>query len=194
MQTLKNRAIILSKTKYGESDLILKLLTADGQVFSAIAKSALKSRKRFGGGVLEPTHFVAVTYSQAHEESERMALLTEASLLDGFPKLRTDYDRIEMAFHFLRWAATFAREGDAHKELFDLLGHTLKSLETHENLRVLKMIFELKVLQLQGVLPNDPDFFPFLRRSVRDISLHEVNDSDLASVQLKIDWVKSQYI
>ncbi len=54
----KTRLIILRTIKYSEADLIVHGLNTEGARINFMAKSALKSRKRFGGGVLEPTHYM----------------------------------------------------------------------------------------------------------------------------------------
>jgi DNA repair protein RecO (recombination protein O) len=168
---LKDRVILLSKTKYGEADLILKLISSSGAVYSAIAKSALKSKKRFGGGVLEPTHFIAVTLVRRGEEgSDRLYVLEEAQVVDDFAKLKQDYDRLELALHFVKTVAIVAREGDSHTEVFNLLGHALKTAENSSDLDFLKLQFNLKLLHLQGVLPPESRFTPFLRSSIRATS------------------------
>ena len=45
------RALVLRKTKLGETDLILTLLAADGRQVRAVAKGARKSRSRLGARV-----------------------------------------------------------------------------------------------------------------------------------------------
>jgi DNA repair protein RecO (recombination protein O) len=194
MINIKTKAIILSKTKYGEADLIIRLITNEGEVYSAIAKSALKSKKRFGGGILEPTHFISAVIQKSDENSERMSVINDAQLIDSFSALRTDYDRLELAFHLLKWTSVFAREGDSHKEIFDLLGHSLKTLETHNDFKLLKAVFELKTLQLQGILPNDPTFAPLLSRSIRDQSVLNFSNDEWQTIWSKIDWIKSSYM
>ena len=68
MSELQDRFIILKKMKYGESDLIIHALSSAGTKKSFIARAALKSKKRFGGGVLEPSHFVKLTYKPGKSE------------------------------------------------------------------------------------------------------------------------------
>ena len=166
---LKERAIILSKIKYGEADLIVKFITAEGEVYSAMAKSALKSQKRFGGGVLEPTHYVSLTLERrGGVDDERLAVLSESQILDDFRGLKSDYDRLDLAFHFIKIVTTVAREGDLHRDIFNLLGHALKSAETVQDLQFLKTQFNLKLLRLQGVLPSDEKYAPYLRASIRE--------------------------
>ncbi|OFZ20058.1 MAG: DNA repair protein RecO [Bdellovibrionales bacterium RBG_16_40_8] len=162
---VKERAILLTKTKYSEADLILKYITANGEVYSAIAKSALKSKKRFGGGVLEPIHYVLLTVDR---RENRLAILNEAQLLDDFRGLKTEYERLELALYFVKVVATVAREGDLHQDLFNLLGHALKAAAGVTDLQLLKIQFNLKLLHLQGVLPPDEKYAQYLRASISD--------------------------
>jgi DNA repair protein RecO (recombination protein O) len=163
------RVICLSKQKYGEADLILRFISSGGDVFSAMAKSALKSRKRFGGGILEPTHHMMISLSKPFVSGgERLPLLTEAQLLDDFSALKKDYDRLSVALEFVKWIATIAREGDAHREIFNLLGHALKAAETSTQLPLLKLQFQVKLLHLQGMLPPEERFLPFTKTPIRD--------------------------
>ena len=45
-----------------ESNLIVRGLNSHGIKMSFIAKGALKSKRRFGGGVLDPCSFIEVEY------------------------------------------------------------------------------------------------------------------------------------
>jgi DNA repair protein RecO (recombination protein O) len=163
------RVICLAKHKYGEADLILRFISSGGDVFSALAKSALKSRKRFGGGVLEPTHHMMVGLTKPYVAgTERLPILSEAQLLDDFSPLKKDYDRLHLALEFVRWVSTVAREGDSHKEIFNLLGHALKAAENSTQLPLLKIQFQIKLLHLQGMLPPEDRFLPFTKTPIRE--------------------------
>lgn len=159
--------LILRKIKYSEADLIIHALSTQGGRFSFIAKSALKSKKRFGGGVLEASHFVSLTYKDNGEG--RMKVLNEASLVDEFKGLRDSYDRIELAMHVLECILKISLEGDEHSEaLFNLTGHTLRAISKSENLQILKMHFYLKLLFQQGVLTAEPWMNPFLSKNLSE--------------------------
>ncbi len=171
-----DRVICLSKQKYGEADLILRFISSGGDVFSAIAKSALKSRRRFGGGVLEPTHHMTITLSRPLSHytggnNDRLPVLTEAQLIDDFAALKTDYDRLSLGIEFVRWVGIVAREGDAHREVFNLLGHALKAAEQSQQLSLLKLHFQIKFLHLQGMLPLEERFVPFAKTPIREHEL-----------------------
>src|SRR5271157_2526292 len=53
MSVLTSEAVVLRTWPFQEADLIVSLFTRDYGRLSGVAKSALKSRKRFGGA-LEP--------------------------------------------------------------------------------------------------------------------------------------------
>jgi DNA repair protein RecO (recombination protein O) len=167
--TQKDRVIILRKTKYGEADLIVQGLTTRGSKISFLARGALKSKKRFGGGVLEPTHYISVSYKKRSEDSQQLAVLEEASLLEAFEGLRTDYDRLQMALVVTQIIARIGQEGDEHSEsLFNLLGHTLKALEKTKRLDFLRLHFIIKLLHQQGVLEVDGWMMPLLKTPINE--------------------------
>lgn len=154
--------------KYSEADLIIHALSIHGEKLSLIARGAMKSKKRFNGGVLEPTHFVQLSFKQAHEEG-KLHTLHEATLLNDFKKLRRNYDHLEFALQVLDTVSRVSQEGDKTSEsLFNLLGNTLKAVEDCESLAPLKMHFYLKFLFQQGVLTPEAWMAPFLRANIAD--------------------------
>lgn len=186
MSQEQDRFIILRKIKYSESDLILHALSPRGEKLSFIARGALKSKKRFGGGVLEPTHFVSFTYKKAEEGG--LHVLQEATLLNEFPGIRKDYDHLELALHVLDCVSKVGQEGDKNSEfLFNLLGNTLKAIEVAEDPLVLKMHFYLKFLLQQGVVNAEPWMAPFLKSNLSDsnklLSYRQIVDDELYNVE-----------
>ncbi len=168
MSESQDRFIILKKMKYGESDLIIHALSSSGTKKSFIARAALKSKKRFGGGILEPSHFVKLTY-KAGKSEDQLNVLNEAQLLDDFKSIRTDYDKLEFALFTLNCVYHVSQEGDFDSHfLFNLLGHTLKNLGEVKNLERYKLHFCLKLLFQQGVITVDDWMAPFLKVNISE--------------------------
>lgn len=189
----KDRFLLLRKVRYGESDLILQALSPRGEKVSFMARGALSSRKRFGGGILEPGHFVQVSFRD-HGDG-RMKVMREAVLLNDFPLIKTDYDRLDFVLRVLDAVGRVCQEGDSTSEfLFNLLGHTLRAAEQVRTLETLRMQFWLKFLMQQGVLTPEAWMSPFLRARIEetdtleDIALQE--RSRLSALELLVD----QYI
>lgn len=160
------RAIVLRTHRYGEADLIVHVLTEKGQKLSLIARSAIKSKKRFGGGMLEPTHCLKISFKRAKESGEaRLDHLQEASLDESFPALRTDFSRLELGIYFLRLISGIVKEGDLEQPaLFNILGHGLRGAEVTSDPQLLRSHFEAKLLAQQGVLPYDEEFRSLLEK------------------------------
>tara|TARA_Y100001935_G_scaffold252511_2_gene256591 strand:+ start:1250 stop:1858 length:609 start_codon:yes stop_codon:yes gene_type:complete len=180
-----NRAklIVLKAIKHSESDLLVQTLSATGDRLHFLAKGALKSKKRFGGGVLEPTHYLDVLYKEgkSSSDSEPLHILLEARVIRDFSGLREDYDRLNMALSFLSLVSRLTRSGSVGaKEIFDLLGHGLSACEGDCNPETLSIQFRAKLLFSQGVLEPSSDMAVLIRTSLKSSS-----DIQLSKAQRK---------
>jgi DNA repair protein RecO (recombination protein O) len=178
---MKDRIIVLKIQKYSDSHLIVTGINPQGGKFSAMAPAALKSRKRFGGGVLEPTHFIEIQYDKARSE-DRLPILKEAQLVDGFEGLRQHFDKLNLGFYLLQVIeATVQEEPVDSQSLFSLLGHSLKALEAATDLASFRKHFEMKFLYTQGLLEMNEDVMPFLKQKLSEnISIPEQFDESLS--------------
>jgi len=184
----KAKAFILRATKYSESDLIIQALTKEGEKLSLIARGALKSKKRFSGGVLEPTHYVELGYQESSSGS--LSTLTDAQLLDGFEGLRKSYDKVELALFVMETLGQASQEGDELSDgLFNLAGNSLRALEKAENLGNFRLHFILKILSQQGVLEIEEWMEPYLKIS---IAAHGSLNLDPSKQNLYMIWATNQ--
>jgi DNA repair protein RecO (recombination protein O) len=195
---VQDKVIILRKTRYGDADLILNCIGLKSGRISLYARSALKSKKRFGGGVLEPTHFVQVVYedkSSSASSENRLHTLKEALLLDGFDDLRLDYSRIEAGLHFVRLISEVVREGEVDSlELFNLLGNTLRAAEKSMHLDRLRTHFEVKLLAQQGVLPVEAEEATLLKAGIAAHDQIELSAEQWAVVRAQVRRVLREYL
>lgn len=190
------RAIVLRTLRFGEADLVVHALTEKGQRLNFIARSALKSKKRFSGGVLEPSHCIRMSYKgRAGGDDEKLLQLNEATLDQSFPGLRKDYQRLELALYFLRLISSIVKEGDIEQPgLFNMLGHGLKALETSEDLFQLRLHFEAKILAQQGVLPPDQDFSRMVGVSLTQSSEIVVPEDEKRRLRNRLDQILNAYV
>ncbi len=156
------KVIVLRKIKYKDSDLIIHGLSPSGVKLSFLAKGAVKSKKRFGGGVLDPFHFIEVTIAstksthQSNSHSDDLKIITEAKFIRTFDGIKTDYDRLQLGYYFLEAINKVTQQGESQDSaLYDLLGHSLITLENAVDLNLLKSQFVLKFLMQQGVLETE---------------------------------------
>jgi len=93
-------ALLLRRVEYGESDLVITLLTDSIGRVSALARGARKSVKRFGG-VLEPMHTLRIAYDD--RAGAELVVLREAKLAQARPFLITSLERMQAAGQALNW-------------------------------------------------------------------------------------------
>ncbi len=182
----QTKGIVLKATRYSEADLIVSVLTSEGQRLQLFARNALKSKKRFGGGVLEPTHYIQVSYedrrSKVGGESE-LHSLREASIVQAFEGLRTDYARLELALSLINSVHQIVRQGDAGSpELFNLLGNALKAAETSTELTRLRVHFDIRLLASQGVLEIEGEAARLAALSIGSHDVEKISGIDWRSL------------
>lgn len=97
---LEVRALLLSRTDYGEADLVLHLFTDTLGKISALARGARKSQRRFGGA-LEPLHTLELRLIE-RPRSELLSL-KEASLHRTRLQLTQSLPAMETAGRALHW-------------------------------------------------------------------------------------------
>ena len=194
MRSAKGRFIILRTIRFGDADLIVHAMGEKGGRRSFFARSALKSRKRFGGGVLEPTHFVEFSYRDRGENSESMPHLEEARLLEGFSGLRSDYARLEMALYFLQLVSRVATEGEGEDpDMFLHLGSGLRGLESATDFLKLKTHFETRLLFLHGVLSTDANYPAALTEPLQRHNSISLSDYDWTQWRGRVHHILGQY-
>lgn len=144
-------------------------LDSQGDKKHFLARGALKSKKRFGGGVLESMNHAELQFEDRKEKTEFVPL-NDARLLDGFEGIRKDYDRLNTGLIMVRDVFQMAVEGSQDNfAMYNLLGNALKKLETTTDAPLLLLHFRIKLLFYAGYLPNEDGVFnPFLAEQIQD--------------------------
>lgn len=167
--------ILLRAKKFRECDLIIDALSNDGEKVTLKAMNALKSKRRFAGGLLEPLNFVELHFTESKVGN---LIVQEGKVLYGFPRLREDYNKLEVAFRIIKMIQKGSQEGFDQQELFDLLGNTLKQLEITESPQLLRLQFELKYLFYLGFLAPNGDTSEFVSKKVSEHQSIKLTDDE----------------
>lgn len=112
--TYSTRAIVLRKTKLGETDLILTLLAQDGSQLRAVAKGARKPKSSFSSR-LELFAVVDLLCSQGRS----LDLVKEARLVEGNAALRQSVEHTSAASCMAELLAKLSQDGLENKIMFD---------------------------------------------------------------------------
>ncbi len=190
VRPMHEKVIVLSKKQSKDSDLLIKGINEQGSKLLLYARSALKSKKRFGGGILDPFNYLEVSYEDSHRKKGQVSdlhFLTEAKLIYDFPHLRKDWTRLNLGFYFLQTIEKVSHhELPDSTELFNLLGNSLKTLETSEHLETLQLHFNLKVLHLNGLMPQIENSSEFLALPIQKHSLVPLSQDQQTQLKMKI--------
>ena len=145
------RALVLRKTKLGETDLILTLLAADGHQVRAVAKGARRSKSHLGARV-EPFSVLDLLLHTGRS----LDIVTEAETFATHDALRADYDRTMAASVVADLLDKGSVEGQSEPQIFDMALVTLDVMETApvEKLEPLVLAFLLKALAMHGYRPS----------------------------------------
>lgn len=145
------RALVLRKTKLGEADVIVTLLSADGCIVRAVAKGMRKPTSRFAGR-LEPACVVDLMLASGRT----LEIVSDARSVDLHAALRQEYDRLTAASVVLDVLDKMAVEGQPEERLFGLACATLSALESAEPSRQRAVVtgFLLKAMSMHGYRPH----------------------------------------
>jgi DNA repair protein RecO (recombination protein O) len=116
---------LLKRVEYGDADLVLTLFTEKLGRVSALARSARRSQRRFGGS-LEPLHTLEVRLED--RPKNELSLLREARIVTARAGLTKSLERMKAAGRALGWVRKAAPSHTPEPELFAALEALLDEL------------------------------------------------------------------
>lgn len=147
MALYRTESLILRSRKYLEADSLLTLLTKKKGKISAIAKGVRKPNSRLRGGV----QLFTLNDVLLHE-GRNLDIVSQSQSLEAFSPLQENYKAMAMAAYWGELLDSFAVEGEADPELYNLAlaGFHVLCLSTAElTIRAL----EIKLLSQIGYTP-----------------------------------------
>jgi DNA repair protein RecO (recombination protein O) len=172
-RTYSSEGIILKRSNFGEADRILTVFSKRYGKITLLAKGIRKlgSRKRGHLEIFSKVKFSAVA-------GTGFDILTEAEAISNFTKLRLNLNRVTLAYYFCEVLHKITKEDEKHDELFELLGKSLKELETAKNLKVLRKDFIVNLLIELGYWPESKKMIN------HDIELEDVLERKINSLRV----------
>lgn len=157
--TRSDRALVLRRFRYGESSLLVHLLTPEHGRVHLMAKGAYRPTSAFSG-VLDLFDTLELAW-RAPRDAE-LGLLVRGSLARRRHRLARSLPGFRTALSVLELAGLGARAGHEERELFGLVEQVLDALaeavgaagdDAQERSALLGAVFELRFLALQGLEP-----------------------------------------
>ncbi|MCP3979939.1 MAG: DNA repair protein RecO [bacterium] len=151
MQQARDQAFVLRTMALGDADLIVTLLTEQHGKVRAVARSARRSRKRFGG-LLEPMTQVQAAWSE--KAGRELHRLDELDAVRSFAAMQADPATQAVCACLSEISDQFVHMGEAEPKSFRLLRAALEALESGAGAWMTVRYFEYWTLRLHGLLPD----------------------------------------
>jgi DNA repair protein RecO (recombination protein O) len=140
-----SKAIILKRTNYGEADRILSVITPNGRR-SVIAKSSRKEKSKLAGSI----ELMCVDDFVVHyRKTDEMGILVSSRIIKFYKNLTTDYDKLSIAYNFLKLVDSATSSADAG-DWFNVLNESFNCLDAGLDEVVVQIWFYLRFAALCG--------------------------------------------
>ena len=143
-------AIVLRTYPLREADLLVTLFTRDEGKLRGVARSAKKSKRRFGGA-LEPLTRVRAYYDQ--KAGQELVRLDSCDVLESPLMHAVDYERAVALSYVAEVLDELLPDHDANDAVFRLTLSVLPHLESG-NIWMPLTYFDLWITRLMGLLPE----------------------------------------
>lgn len=150
VETITVVGMVISGTPISEYDKRLVILTKEFGKITAFARGARKPTSQFLGGS-QPMAFGEFTLYRGRNAYT----VTGMKISDYFSNSMSDIDSMYLGMYFLELADYYGREGIEARDTLELLYLSMKALSKGKiPNRLVRCIYELKTLVLNGEYPN----------------------------------------
>ena len=164
---LRTKAIVLRRTKYGETDRILNLLTLEGRK-SCIARGVRKEKSKLAGAI----EIFTVSEVVIHEsEKTELGILTSAKMTKNYMGIISDLSLFELGSKIIKITNRVSENVDS-PELFNLVDQCFWALDQKTSVELIESFFLVNVMRISG----------------EELNLHRDILGDKLSSELKYTW------
>ena len=162
---ITTNAIVLSKLKYKDNDLIVKCYTEQLGVLSFLLRGVLKSRK----GATKTAYFQLLSQLQIvliHKENRSLQAIKETKLNHIYVSLHSNVLKSSIVMFLSEVLANTLKEEEQNETLYSYLENTLLWLDTQQEYANFHLLFLLKLTKYLGFYPDITDVdYPFFNLS-----------------------------
>lgn len=150
MKPLLTRAIVLSRTDFGEADRIITVLTPDHGKLRLMAKGVRKPKSKLAGGI-ELFSTSEITYIKGRGEIDT---LISARLTKHYGNIIKDIIRVQLGYELIKTLHR-ATEDQLEDEYYELLETGFRALDNNEiSADLIKLWFTAQLLRYSGHMLN----------------------------------------
>lgn len=163
MAKFSTQALLLKKTPYSETSLILKLLTEDKGIQSYIFQGAKRKGKK--GNILQSLSWIEL--SGYYRSDSSMGKISEVNFVQQWERIPTDIYRSTILMFMTEVLNKVITESTDEKEIYDFLVRFLKRLDDSYFPKESHLFFLVQIINYLGVQPQNteiknPKYFDFL--------------------------------
>lgn len=145
--------MILEVSPVNDYDRRLVILTKERGKITAFCRGA----RRINNKLMAATNQFAFGTFKLFE-GRNAYNMSDAEITHYFEELRTDIEGAYLGMYFLEVASYYTRENNDEREMLKLLFQTLRAvIKENINNRLIKSVFEIKAIQINGEYPGIPE-------------------------------------
>jgi DNA repair protein RecO (recombination protein O) len=114
-EIVKTEAVVLSKMNYGDTSSIASLFTEDFGKLSVIVKGARSPKSKYGK-IVDPLNYLSVVLYK--KESREIQLLSGADIIEHFPSIKNDLNKLEYAYSVVELVKNLLAEHEVNRKIF----------------------------------------------------------------------------
>lgn len=149
MKQLVARAIVLSRTDFGEADRIITLLTPDKGKVRLIARGVRRAKSKIAGGI-ELFSISDITYMSGKGD---LGTMISARLDIHYGNIVKDITRVQLGYELIKQLHRIT-EDEPEADYFDLLHQAFAGLDGDLEVDVIRLWFLAQLLRLSGSSPD----------------------------------------
>jgi len=151
---VKINAIVLSKLKYRDNDLIVKCYSKQKGIVSYLVRGALKSQRGSSKAVyFQPLSLVLI--EEQFNANRSLQGIKEIKLDYLYTSLHTDVLKTSIVMFLSEVLSTVLKEEEKNEPLFDYIENTLKWLDYKTEFSNFHLLFLLNLTKHLGFYPDD---------------------------------------
>ena len=149
---LNTNAIVLSKLKYRDNDLIIKCYTQKEGIVSYLLKGVLKSKK--GSKVAYYQLLTQLQLVTDFKRSRSLQYIKEVKINHLYSSLHTNVLKSAIVMFLAEVLSSSLQEEEQNDTLFNYLEATLQWLDTHDSFANFHLLFLLNLTKHLGFYPD----------------------------------------
>lgn len=150
---VSTKAVVISKLRYNDSDLIVKCYTALFGIKSYLLKNALKSRK----GKFKPAYFQPLTIlhlEAEHKQNRSLHFLRDIKIQNNFQSIHTSIIKSTIAMFISEVLTIVLKEEEENLPLFDFIETALIWFNENKTDGNFHYMFLVEITKYLGFYPD----------------------------------------